>query len=94
MKVHALAAVCVIALGIGVGVSAQEWTVLLLCMGGVFSAELLNSAVEKLCDTLHPEKADGIKHVKDMSAGAVLIVALIAALIAVFIFWPHLEAIV
>lgn len=94
MKVHALATLCVVVLAYFLEVSAWEWTVLLVCIGMVLCAELLNSALEKLCDTLHPERAEGIKHVKDMAAGAVLVVAIVSALIALLIFTPHLNALI
>lgn len=60
--------------------------VLLLCIGLVLGLEIINSSIEALCDTLHPERAEGIKQVKDMAAGAVLIGSIIAALIGVLVF--------
>ena len=93
-EVHALATLCVVLFAYVLRVSAWEWTVLLVCIGMVLCAELLNSALEKICDTLHPERAEGIKHVKDMAAGAVLVVAIVSALIALLIFTPYLSALI
>lgn len=94
MKIHALAAIAVIALATYFSVSSLEWIVLLICIGAVLSAEIFNSALEKLCDTLHPERAEGIKHVKDMAAGAVLVVAILSAVIALIVFVPYFRTLV
>lgn len=49
----------------------------------VWSAELINTALEHLVDHLHPERHSAIKRVKDCAAGAVLVLSL--ASVAVFI---------
>ena len=52
--------------------SSPEWMSILLCIALVLSAEMLNSAIEKLADTVHPAYHENIKWVKDVAAGAVL----------------------
>ena len=44
----------------------------------VLFAELMNSALEKLVDFLHPGESPEVKAVKDMAAGAVLVAAFAA----------------
>ncbi|MDE5645009.1 MAG: diacylglycerol kinase family protein [Muribaculaceae bacterium] len=44
-KIHLFATVCVIAAGAYFRVSPTEWSLLLLCIGGVLQAEAVNSAV-------------------------------------------------
>ncbi len=59
-------------------------------MAGVWVAEALNTAVELLCDVVCVERNEGIRRVKDLAAGAVLLAAAGAVAIGVIIFWPHL----
>jgi diacylglycerol kinase len=69
------------------GLSAAEWIFVLLCIGAVTGAEICNTAVEKLCDTLHPGQLRGIGLVKDMMAGAVLMASASSAVIGGIIFF-------
>ena len=47
----------------------------------------MNTALERLCDKVCPERDDLIKKCKDIAAGAVLIAAIFAAAIGVVLFW-------
>lgn len=49
----------------------------LIFMGLVLSLEMVNTAIETLCDLVHPEYSEKVKIIKDMAAGAVLIVSLL-----------------
>ncbi|MEO6219260.1 MAG: diacylglycerol kinase family protein [Ginsengibacter sp.] len=71
-------------------ISRHEWIVILLCIGAVLSAEMMNSAIEKLCNHIQPSFHIQIKIVKDLAAGAVLFISIISALIGVFIFIPKI----
>ncbi len=71
-------------------VSFFEWLILLLCIGWVLSLEMLNSALEKLCDLVNPSYHPVIKTVKDVSAAAVLWTSIISALIGGVIFLPRI----
>jgi diacylglycerol kinase (ATP) len=51
------------------------WALFSLAGAAVFSAELLNTAIERLADELGGGHTDGIRMVKDCAAGAVLIAA-------------------
>ncbi|MBK7174884.1 MAG: diacylglycerol kinase family protein [Bacteroidales bacterium] len=73
-------------------VNTIEWCVVLICIGAVLGMEAMNTAIEKLCDTLHPGLNEGIKRVKDTAAGAVLIVSFIAVIIGLIIFVPYFIA--
>ncbi len=48
----------------------------------VLAAELFNTALEQLCDLLHPQHHSGIGLVKDVAAGAVLLLSLGALWVA------------
>ena len=80
----------VIALGLLLCVSTIEWAALLLCSGAVLCAEMLNTAIERAVDLASPEKHPLAGKAKDISAGAVLVISLFAAAVALIIFLPHL----
>jgi diacylglycerol kinase (ATP) len=52
------------------------WGLAALATALTLAAELFNSALERLADRLHPEQHPDIGAVKDMAAGAVLVLAL------------------
>jgi undecaprenol kinase len=49
------------------------WAVVILIVVLVLALEIMNSAIEYLCDRLHPDRCEAIRHVKDAAAGAVLL---------------------
>ena len=71
-------------------ISIKEWIAILLCIGLVLSLEMINSALEKLCDLVHPSFHPSVKIIKDISAGAVLWASLISAIIGLLIFLPKI----
>ena len=62
---------------------ALWWALALLAGAGVLAAELLNTAIERLADHLHPEVHPGIRVAKDCAAAGVLVAALGALAVAV-----------
>jgi len=89
-RIHLFLTITVLALGIVFSISTTEWLFIVLCIGGVISAEAMNSAVEKLVDTVSPEHNENARLVKDMAAGAVLIMALAALAVGLIIFIPRI----
>ena len=89
-KIHILAFLLVVILGFSLSISIQDWISLFLVSGLVMSLEVINSAIEKICDLYSTEKNEKIKIIKDISAGAVLIAALFAVLIGILVFYPYL----
>lgn len=88
--IHCFAAICVVITGIFFGLSKMEWIAVIIVIGAVFSAEAVNSAVESLSDLVSPEYNEAIKNTKDLAAGAVLIMAIAAAIVGCIIFIPKL----
>jgi diacylglycerol kinase (ATP) len=88
--VHLCATVVVVAAGFLLDVSRSEWCWLVLAMMSVWTAEAINTAFEFLADVAYPDFHPLIKRAKDVAAGAVLIVALGAAVIALLVFGPRL----
>lgn len=89
-KVHLTAAVAVVALGIWLDLSALEWAVVLSQIGLVWMAEAFNSALEKLADVVSTEHHPGIRAAKDMAAGGVLLVVIMAVVVGLIIFGGRL----
>ncbi len=92
LKFHIFAAVCVVIAGILLQISVYEWIACALCIGLVIAAEMINTAVETLCDVVEPSKNDKIGMIKDVSAGAVLVCAIAAAAVGLIIFIPKIIA--
>lgn len=89
-RIHLVAAVAAVAAGFLLGITAVEWTVIVLVIGAVLAAEAFNSALEALCDLVSPGYHESIKKAKDLAAGAVLLVAIAAAVIGSVIFLPRI----
>ena len=89
-KIHIGCTVLVIIAGIYFNINTVEWLLILLCIGSVLSMEMINTAIEKLCDVVHKENNPGIKITKDIAAGAVLLSAVIAAVCGAIIFIPKI----
>ena len=70
--------------------SSTEWIAVVLAAGGVFAGETFNTAIEELSDAVSPQYDKRIKRVKDFSAGAVLIMAITAAIVGLVIFIPKI----
>ena len=89
-RIHLLATVIVVVAGLLVGLNRYEWLGICVAIGLVWSAEAFNTAVERLVDLISAERRPEAGLVKDLAAGGVLICALIAFIIALLIFLPHL----
>ena len=66
--------------------SRSEWAVLILIISLVLALEVVNTALEKMCDIIEPSFNKIIKAAKDMAAGAVLICSFSSIAIAALIF--------
>ncbi|MEY4126852.1 MAG: diacylglycerol kinase [Flavobacteriales bacterium] len=71
-------------------VTRGEWLIVILFIVLVLALETLNSAIELLCDMVSPETHPQIKLIKDMSAAAVLIAAILSIIAGAIIFIPKL----
>ena len=88
--IHLTATVIVVFLGFLCELSSLEWSLVLLCIGFVWTAEAFNTALEALVDLVSPDHHSLAKVAKDVSAGAVLVAAIIAAIVGGIIFFPKL----
>lgn len=90
MKIHIFIMLVVILAGILLELSAMEWILCILLFAIVISAELFNTALETIVDMVMPEKNDKAKLAKDVSAGAVLVTAIGAAIVGMIVFIPKI----
>ncbi len=88
-QLHLLATLLVVSAGWWLQLSRGDWQVLLLTVALVWLAEALNTALEYLCDAVHPQQHPLIGKAKDVAAAGVLLCALFALLQAVLIFGPY-----
>jgi undecaprenol kinase len=81
-RVHAVAVLLVTLALLILRPAPVWWAMAALASAGVIAAELFNTAIEHLADHLHPELHPAIRIVKDCAAGAVLLSAMGALLVA------------
>lgn len=91
-RIHLTIAAAVVAMGIWLGLSFTEWAVLVLTIGFVLVSEMLNTVAESLVDLVSPEYHPQAKIVKDVTAGAVLLGAIISILVGLLVLGPPLVA--
>jgi len=89
-RVHLVATLLAVFMSYALHISANEWQWIILCIALVLAAELFNTAIEFLTDLVSPDYNEIAGHVKDASAGAVLIIALFALITGAIIFLPKL----
>ena len=92
LRLHLVAAGGVVLAGFALALAAWEWVAVVLCIGLVFSAECLNTAIERLADRVSREAHPLIKQAKDCGSAAVLVLALTAAVVGGLVFLPKLRA--
>lgn len=74
-------------------ISRIEWLAVVICCGLVLSAELFNTAIERLADTAGPGRSEPVRVVKDVAAGAVLLASVVSLVVGAVVFLPYLVAI-
>ena len=92
LRLHVGATALVIAAGLVLGISGFEFAILLLAIGLVLTAEVINTVIEEFLDILHPDHHAAVRRIKDALAGAVLLAAFVAVCVGALIFGPHLLA--
>jgi diacylglycerol kinase (ATP) len=89
-QIHRAATALIILAGLAMLLSADEWRWLIAACAAVWSAEAVNTAVERLCDRVCPDHDPLIGATKDLAAGAVLLTSGCALAIGAAVFLPHL----
>ena len=89
-RVHLLITVVVFIMAGSMRVSSTELILLIIVMGMVWIAEIFNTAIERIMDFISPEQNSKVGAIKDLSAAAVLVAAIIAAATGLIVFIPKI----
>ena len=89
-KIETGVALATVLMSVFFQISAVQWLIVVLLIGLVLSLEILNTAVEMLCDLYSKSYHPLIKLIKDTAAGAVLIATITAVIAGLMIFIPHI----
>jgi diacylglycerol kinase len=89
-RVHLAIAAVVVVLGLCLNLSYVQWAVLTLTIGFVLVSEMLNTVAETLVDLVSPGYHPLAKVVKDVTAGAVLLTAIISVVVGLLVLGPPL----
>lgn len=87
-KIHLGIFLLVLIAGFYFQITKLEWILVVIVSSLVFTAELINTAIEEIVDSFTPDQHPGAKRAKDVAAGATLIVAIGAAIVGTLIFLP------
>jgi diacylglycerol kinase (ATP) len=88
--IHLFTTIAVIVLSIFIRINKTEALALVFVIGLVWVAELFNTAIEKTMDLISTQHHPQIKFIKDVSAAAVLLAAITAAITGCIIFIPKI----
>lgn len=89
-QVHVFFAVLAIIAGLFFRINQSEWSIIVFVIGLVLVTEMINTSIESVVD-LHTQKFHELAKVaKDVSAGMVLVTAVVAIITGLLIFIPHL----
>jgi diacylglycerol kinase len=89
MVIHLAAALTVVLVNYLLRVTTIEWLVTLMLIGLAWTAEIFNTAIEKLADRVSREHDPLIGQAKDLASGAVLIICFFAVVCAAIIYLPY-----
>jgi len=89
-RIHLFSLIIAVGAGFFFHISKEEWSLLFIVSGFVFSAEAFNSSIEFLADEVSLEKRDKIGKSKDLAATGVLIAAFAALIVGLIIFLPKI----
>lgn len=89
-RIHIAIVIVVVTAGFLLKISNTEWLVICILIALVFSLEIINSAIENICDYISPQWNEVIKKVKDLAAAAVFVSSVISVICGAIIFLPKL----
>jgi len=90
IKVQVFITMVMTAAGFFFEISNTEWILQILTIAIIMGAEGLNTAIEKVSDYIQPEFDERIGFIKDVSAGAVMLVSIAATIIGFIIYLPKI----
>ena len=91
LYIQLLFALFAIVIGFLFHISFLEWAIQTTSIGLVIFSELVNTAIEKTMDLVHPGYDERVRDIKDLAAGTVLFTVSIALASAAFIYIPKIS---
>lgn len=70
--------------------STTDTILILIVSFGVLSSEIFNTAIEKLCDIVQPEFDRRIGFIKDIAAGAVILMTIVSVIVGFLVYWKYI----
>ena len=89
-RFHGVSAVLTLLGAYLLDVTYVEFLIIIVMIGVVIVAELLNTALEELCDKFQPTHDPHVAKIKDLAAAAVFASAITAVLVGLAIFIPRI----
>jgi diacylglycerol kinase len=89
-RIHLTITAAVVVLGLFLELSYVQWAVVTLTIGFVLVSEMLNTVAETLVDLISPGFHPLAKIVKDVTAGAVLLAAIVSIVVGLLVLGPPL----
>lgn len=89
MRIHFLLALLVLLSGIYLNFTRAELMILCMAVALVLITEMINTAIEMVLNKVAGSYTQWVKTVKDISAGAVLVSAINAVIVAYFLFFNN-----
>lgn len=77
-------------MGLFFDITHTDWVAIAVLIALVLVAEAFNSVIEAICDTVSQDYRVNIRYAKDVSAGAVLLSAIVSAVAGGIIFFPYI----
>lgn len=90
LRVHVMIMFVVILASFILRLSPTEWCIILLCIGSVIAAELVNTSLEVTVDISSPQVNEKAGQAKDIAAASVVMVAFISGIIGLIVFLPKI----
>ncbi|MDR4951136.1 diacylglycerol kinase family protein [Chryseobacterium sp. ES2] len=69
--------------------NSTDTALVIIASFAVLSAEIFNTAIEKICDIIQPDFDKRIGFIKDIAAGAVVLTAIAAVIVGVLVYWKY-----
>jgi len=88
-RLQLLYAALVTFIGFYFRINPSEWGLLVLSIGLLLSAEMINTVVENVIDSVIKDYDEGAKIIKDLSAGFVLVIGITTLIVSMIIFIPY-----
>lgn len=90
MRIHLGMALAAVGVGLWLGLPADRWAILALTVGFVLVGEMVNTVAEMVVDLVSPDYHPLAKAVKDVTAGAVLLTAMVSVIVGLLVLGPPL----